>query len=132
MRRHPLDIHIRGFYPLLEDLRTISILRNITLRQREVLQEFGLEDLVTTFLCQLQSAAGVVNHLHGFQTGKFIKKPPTARVHEQSMPLNLKKLQSGDLLFGTQWSNGMLGEESEPCILGAIEDDVDILVPRFP
>src|SRR6267378_3160056 len=114
MRCHPLDIHKRGFYPLLEDLRTISILRNIALRQREVLQEFGLEDLVATFFRQLQSASSVVNHLHGFQTGEFIEKPPTARVHEQSMPLDLKKLQSGDLPLGTQGSNGMLGEKGRP------------------
>src|SRR5260370_40706356 len=48
------------------------------------------------------------------------------------MPLDLKKLQSRDLLFRTQGSKGMLCEEGGPCILGAIEDDVDIFVPCFP
>src|SRR5260370_7616916 len=48
------------------------------------------------------------------------------------MPLDLKQLQSGDLLFRTQGAKGMLCEEGGPCILGAIEDDVDIFVPCFP
>ena len=49
-------------------------------------------------LRQLQGAAGILNHLHCFYSGKVIKEPSATGVHQQRLPLHLHQLNHHDLL----------------------------------
>ena len=63
---------------------------------------------------EMNGAAGVVKHLHGFEAGEFVEEPAAACVHQHRVALHFEKLQGADVLLAIQFVRCVLGKKCAP------------------
>jgi len=102
----------------------LSLLQN---REETRLEIFGCQRVR-----QLQRTSGILDDLHGFQTGNFVKKPAAAREHQHRVPLHFQQAQHGGLFRFVQFAHRVLGKKFRACFRRAVQNDRNILVPCQP
>ena len=85
------------------DLASEAKYRSLIPRFENLFADLNRDDVsrVKDFAGELYNPAGVLNHLDGFEARQFVEKPPTARVHQHGMPLQLKQFQRRRFFCGT-------------------------------
>src|SRR6185312_12622229 len=76
--------------------------------------------------------AGVLDDLHGFNSGNLVEEPATAGVHEHGMALEFKQFERSDPLPVRQLAGGIRGEKAIEVFRRALDDHADIFISRPP
>ena len=91
----------RRLYAFAIDLGPILMLREVALGESKALQKlsFNLRFCLRfeEVMRQLDYPPGILDDLNGFNSGDFVKKPATTRVHEHQVPLQFEQTQSANL-----------------------------------
>src|SRR5689334_8665959 len=80
----------------------------------------------------MNCAAGVVEHLNGFEAGQLVEKPSAARVHEHGVALHFEKFEGANPLLLVEIMRGVLREEAREAFVGAVEDYINIGIAGSP
>ena len=91
---------------------------HIALRKCQAPFELGLDGIAEDLLVELHHPAGVLNHLHGFDTRKFVEKPAAAGIHQHGVALHFKQLPGAHLLVSVEARNEMFFVEALACSPG--------------
>eukprot|EP00825_Cyclidium_porcatum_P033434 TRINITY_DN35455_c0_g1_i1.p2 TRINITY_DN35455_c0_g1~~TRINITY_DN35455_c0_g1_i1.p2 ORF type:complete len:332 (+),score=-31.39 TRINITY_DN35455_c0_g1_i1:311-1306(+) len=132
IKKDPLLVDNRSPDIIPVDGCAIPVSGQVALCLDQVRHEERLKIDSRYLLCQLHGPAGVLHHLDRFYTGDVVKEPAAGSVHEQGMPLHLKKPEHQDLLLPGKSPCGMPEKELFPGFRGPVQDDCNIVVPCCP
>src|SRR5207248_3640852 len=126
----------RRLYAFAIDLGPILMLREVALGESKALQKlsFNLRFCLRfeEVMRQLDYPPGILDDLNGFNSGDFVKKPATTRVHKHGMALKLHQLEDGDLLLVGQRMLCVFRKKTLHMIRGTVQNYKDVVVPRIP
>ena len=100
------------FDELLVDAGAIPMLRNVAFRLAEPFDKSAFTLEAEKLLRQLGGAAGILDHLHGFNARQLVEEPAATGIHQHGVALKFHKLPDGGFLGVVKLPRGVLGEES--------------------
>src|SRR5437660_3275651 len=95
-------------------------------------EEERLERTAQMLLRELERARGVAEDLSRLETGRIVEEPAAARVHQESVALELQEADRGRSVFGGERTDRVAVEEPTDALVRRIEHDLDRVVARRP
>ncbi len=107
------QIHHRGLHIALVNGSAIALFGKVAPGLRQQVEKGRGQILREQLPGQLQGAARVLNHLNRLDSGKLVKKPATAGVHQHQITLQFKQLEPGHDFCRRKLSLRLRGHEAD-------------------